>query len=778
MFLTGTTLASKLQPKISKTQSMLNRTQIFDFLKNSLFMDTMNCIVSLFKIRDTSVMDGAETIYGFLYSEFNAKKVRDKSSSSNEDITRDISHTYCCVGPSLLSKDGEYRPRVVYIGNIHALKQKYPAIWDKLEEYILYRIEHSDWNLFTEYFYPRIEVEREAISHESTIVAGHYAIYLLMLNWFGSIFEIMMDFTTNHVNKLYIQVMKFNNKKLRKSDIDFVKDLIKQYTFQTVYKVYRLCSAVLSNDGDFTHRVGQKLMPLNLSEVQHPFNFQMRPWREFLICQRVQDLVVNKIASGFPIVGDYFYIKDQRKSLFDNYAQYMKLEHSEYAIMITRKLVDAQRGTYMQLPKSKKRQIMEKIIAKGETREKTMLDTGERHATLYKVSDSDGNDVVKELSAWLSDKFQELHDKIQDPIEYSKRDIIMSEVALGITMEYVGISFYDFLDMNLTSRDYSRATGGPFENYNYWAKYIFELTYNLLAMNTRLGLIHGDLHMNNFTVQSIDVDKLDSGHAAYVIDERVYAFETKQYFTSIIDFSRSIVHPKFIDGFVDANLSAVRKLTYSKNIYENGKIELFETEEAKADFHKEQVLRIMHIYEAFFPDFYEKNKLKLHILLLSKLGDLFWLLSAIDMHRVALLLIHYLKTNNLKKTKHIELIKQIQSICENHMTDKLLVVLENPSILDTDEYKVSVNQVIINSCFSEFICYDEKAQIDKLSDIINIIDVNVLNNPLEYSMREYDTFPPYLKHKDSSSRTNFEAKKYSNLEMVSYIAKRHKEKWF
>ena len=42
--------------------------------------------------------------------------------------------------------------------------------------------------------------------------------------------------------------------------------------------------------------LGQKLIPLNISEAQNPFNIIYKPWREFLISQRVQDLVINGVA--------------------------------------------------------------------------------------------------------------------------------------------------------------------------------------------------------------------------------------------------------------------------------------------------------------------------------------------------------------------------------------------------------------------------------------------------------------------------------------------------
>ena len=57
--------------------------------------------------------------------------------------------------------------------------------------------------------------------------------------------------------------------------------------------------------------LGQKISPLNILEVQNPFNIRYKPWREFLISEKVQDLIINGICKGFPFIGDYYYIKDR-----------------------------------------------------------------------------------------------------------------------------------------------------------------------------------------------------------------------------------------------------------------------------------------------------------------------------------------------------------------------------------------------------------------------------------------------------------------------------------
>ena len=53
-------------------------------------------------------------------------------------------------------------------------------------------------------------------------------------------------------------------------------------------------------------------------------------------------------------------------------------------------------------------------------------------------------DSLDEISLWLSEKFRCLYEKINDPIEYSKRDLIMSEVAFGVVSEFCREKFLRF----------------------------------------------------------------------------------------------------------------------------------------------------------------------------------------------------------------------------------------------------------------------------------------------------------------------------------------------
>ena len=91
----------------------------------------------------------------------------------------------------------------------------------------------------------------------------------------------------------------------------------------------------------------------------------------------------------------------------------------------------------------------------------------------------------------MSHKFKELSEKIQDPIDYAKEEIIMSNVAFCIISEYVGRTIMDVVLLSKSSPYYDKLIGSPFtlEGYPLFTKYMFELCYK---KSGRISLFYND----------------------------------------------------------------------------------------------------------------------------------------------------------------------------------------------------------------------------------------------------------------------------------------------
>ncbi len=796
----------------------IGREYAAKILKKYMWIDSTNVIVTTFRLQDTSITETNIIIYAFLYSILKTTK----KNKGNPELV----HIYFCTGPSLLSRDGEYRQRLIKYNTLQIVAERHANLWKRIEEYIVRKNIFLPWNYYTESFFPVEQKASISAMLENDIIKKRLPIKFLTASWFTELYNIVNKIPVNHVNQLYLSIIGLSGEKTLVHDKQFYIKLTKEFGKNEIYTLRRDLNVYSISPGSDSSslKIGQKLIPLNISEAQNPFNIKYKPWREFLIAEKVQNLIINGISKGYPFIGDYFYIKEVRKTIFDNYVQYMRLEHSEQAINITKKLLEARRATfYAEDPhgsrtkrRRKKKNDKESKIFVTATGEKIKKKHKTESPTQKDSMNRTLGDSFENILSWLSEKFRLLYEKIDDPIEYSKRELIMSEVAFGFISEYVGRSFYDFLlinDEKTGSKKYIEKTGNALKNYEIWAKYIFEYIYSLLCLNLHMGLIHGDLHLNNATIHSmfykenINTDRHEKRqkipYSLYVLkphdeskEEVVFGFKTKQYHSCIIDHSRSIIKPSMIYMYEDFNIVEAKKM----KLYDDGPIQFLGKEEEN-EFYKEQVKRISLMIENSFPDLYVENKDGICIALSNYLEELFPILTVIDIYRFTTEIIKFFKIKKImENSKQLKLIKKINSKAESYFTKTFLDVVKNPELLKEKEYKVFPNWIILNEFFSDFIIMTSHNDSWKQSafhesvvdDAAHVIDVSFLHNKMKYSLDKYSEFPDFLKctklmYKDGqikywkeklhdpskSLRMKIEKGKKKNLETLSLIASRH-----
>jgi len=793
-------------------------------LNSSNIFEGTNCIVTTFKIRQMTkeTQFDNDAIYAFLYTKI---------------IDKEVVPSYYCTGPSLVSRDGEYRQRVGLYMQINRVKKKHKSLFAAVEKYLLRKSKLLRWNYYDEHFYPNKQKKRFEPQLISFINRSRIKLDLLVCSWFATLFNVANNIIENHINKLYLSILGFDDKKMIADDKKFYLSLINEYGYDEVCNMRKNLN-IFNTQQMPGLKLGQKLTPLNIAEVENPLNIKYKPWREFLISKKLQDLIINGICRGFPYVGEFYYLKNINKTMFDNYVQFLKIEHSEQALHIVRKLIEARRATYYTAEefqssiqrKNRKQKNLKIKSSINKTIETDLDDKDKRIRELYKLekkstskskSLASSGESLDDVSMWMSQKFKKLYEMIDDPINYGKASLIMSEVAFGTISEFVGRTWYDFLLLNSdapgksgASKYYSDETGNALsvreKSSNFWFKYIFEYVYALLSINIHMGLIHGDFHLNNGTIHPIYYNdyfnlkekvKKDgyTAYMAYVLpsgDNKVsYIFESLQYHSCLIDFSRSIIRPSFIEKYKD------------EQYYNNKKYKInFLKKKDRVKFHNTQVTRILYMYNTMFPDMYTKNKNNIDLFINAYIEKLFPLLTAFDMYKFAkeTMIFFKVKLKNRLASKQYQLIKKIKKITEHFLTIRLQKIMDNPTLLDDPYYSDTyANREIIDECFSDFLLmttyHDEWVSSDmkkKLEDKKSILmDVCFLDNKVKYSMfSDTRKRPEYLKHiylrKGNTNVMYTKDKKCSalinknntrvidnNLSMLTLIARRHIEKY-
>jgi len=764
------------------------RVALTRILKNNFNLLTTTVITTAFKLSDPEFPE-QEIIYAFLYTNPRISYIVTGAYTGTEKLV----HQNYCASASLLSRDGEYRQRVCSVIAVVGITEKYAEIWSVLENHVMDKVKRFKWNLFTECFYSKDELKEYSSELETDIISRRFSSIFLVACWFTETINIVYNLRINHINKLFKIIMKHNDKKEVENDIKFLNALIEQFSADTINILH-------NNLNCFTGRprigfrsqmkIGQKIIPLNLSEVQNPFNIRYKPWKEYLICEKVQSMVVDGICAGVPLLADYFYIKNTRKTLFDNYVQYMKLEHSDQAVSITRKLIEAQHSTFK--PKS-----LTFAVFPGDRKDAPKI-KNEKLLKAYK-DDDDGPDSYQEIEEWLSGKFRTLHEKIDDPIDFAREEIIMSEMALCITSEYVGRTFYDAMSISLVNEKYAKELGNMFVNYDVWAKYIFELVYTLYCLNSKKGVIHGDLHLNNFTIHPLyftelkNPDDLKNASMLFALDrEHYYIFPSRQYHVVVIDFSRSLVRPSLLDSYENFDIAAAKKLKLDPR----GKITLIKPEE-RAEFFREQVVRVVKFYELYFPDITATKKSQLSLLFLNNFDKLFPIIGGIDTYVSINNTILWFRKNGFDKkhTKHFALLNEVFKTAEYNMTTIIEKFIDDPKSIDNTDIEYT-NKKIIDSHFNEFLVKSsDKDAFQSMLQNNTIIHLSCYDNPEKYNLDKLENFPDYTRyikyyvsdteiHENKFSknvaeeRILYEKEKIKNLHYISNIAATYADRIF
>lgn len=723
----------KIALKTDYNQGMLKRifniaSMKYGVLPNMLYGNTV-----VFKLYDIATRK--EVNYATLFCE-NIADIpgRLEKNLFPEQRVGNIVLQHYSASASFISCDGEYRGRFSNYSDFIKAKIDYPEIWNEIEAYVMKTTDRRQWTIYSSYFHGRdtennMELERII---KSNLIAQSF----LALSWFHTIYTEYLGLTESHMNATFKEIL-FGNLKV---DIEFIKELIKKYGEQDVemlkIRTSHIVHPILGSKSIRYIPLGYKMIPLNLREVQYPLKLKYKPWREFLIANKCNDLVINQIAPGFPITLDWFLIKKSHKGLFDNKSQYERLKHSELAKGILNLLYEAQRSTYF-----------------------ATTDFGKTNKT------------SEHIKQWISTKFKRLNDKIRDPIDYSIEEIIMSDVALAFPSEFVGRTVADTVQLVKKSKIYDQRIGRPFYDYDIFAKYMFEICYNLLVANKRLGVIHSDFHLNNATIGYLYTSEVPNAKVIYEVDgEHKFIFNNNGYFACIIDFSRSLVNPEEYENLIDLSLpESFRPISdYDK-------------------FESNEVQNLLHWYLQLFPN-KTKQKEELIVMFKNNFSAAFKLLTCMDLYMFTARLDALLNQQDFPVNKKcFELLSKLNKMSEMYITTEINQLLDDQAyakLILANDFPIAT---IIKKCFPEYILTDTA----KKGKEVTVTDYYKLDNPFAKSISKYELFPDVLKYSKfygpkgevidikainqikQDTRDTYEKRKLHSLEHLKFLAHKY-----
>ncbi len=268
-------------------------------------------------------------------------------------------------------------------------------------------------------------------------------------------------------------------------------------------------------NGRDANQLGQKLFTLSAGEYARPLDINYPVWRELYLAQLVTMLPTNFITPHVSMMLPWFYVPMDRR-LFENSVSIDRFNHSEIALALNKKLRQA-------------------------------------------------DELNFHYEEPINDKFAMLAESIHKSLTLNHNHLMLSQYAAVFIIEHLGIAFATALNYIHSGEKMHGADLSPLlTSETILRSFIFQMLYTIHCLNSCLRIVHGDLHLGNFTISNCNpglnayvVNRYDAIH--YDSDhigegKRVsdtYIVDNIGISPFIIDFSRSFIfdEPRIEDEF-------------------------------------------------------------------------------------------------------------------------------------------------------------------------------------------------------------------------------------
>ncbi len=713
-----------------------NRHKIIKNILESINIDTMETILVIYKIKDM-IDKSKEIIFCIAYIEVDPDGRRYKAYFTDKrpdflTSSSDLFFKGIFPSGSSISKDGEFRNSFINWDVIQIVLHKEPPLkklYDAIHTYIVKNMKDRKYFLTLEHFYPTDSIKSDH-QFELESITIDSKIRFFAITWFNFYFNYHYGVIPGHLNETFVNLML----KYETQDLDFFKKLVAQHTYEVVFRLMWILNnyQLPYSDADQSqkYKLGQKIVPLNLLEAQNPFNISYATWKEYFISRRASDLVVNDMTPGFSVFAGWLIVKTEDRFVFDNPDHIQRLQRSKIAEKITDILIQAQTYTFMHIDKNQRNPEIE--------------------------------DRAAEQTSWLSAEFKKLYYMIRGSINHAKDNIIMSNASLILLSEYLGRTLYNSAELSKKSKHFQRYMTNIIadDHYDTFNRYLFEICYNIFLLNDKLGVIHGDLHLNNILlnlivyIYSTSADTKDK-YILYSINKKSYLFaKFNFYYAALIDYSRSIVRYSTATNLRDPSIPITFPFIGDQE-----------------EFRLSQSLSLLEFLISVKP-IYTERRHQLRDLINDKYDICFKVFSALDMYVFLQRLVEFLSSKEAKGASRriVDKVNNMYHYIDNYISTGVQDLLDGRASEYANRRWPSL--LLIEEFFSDVAADDE--EITKVAD--SICDFYDADADPKYNL--HDKYPPWLQFTKSESELieEYEKKNKSNFKIVGLVMRRQREK--
>lgn len=588
-----------------------------------------------------------------------------------EYVDGKIHPRFVCTGPTFSSQDGEYRDRMIPWAQFEKLMVTYAREYALVEAVVLNRIENGDLSFRVDFYYT-IDHKSDR-SADELIKSGRIPVKCYIMCWLHDYYRFHVGIAENHINQSYKNIV------FRQDELHVLESILAHRSPLSVMYMTNKISSFYSDPSKpglplmVAPHVGQKIFPLSAIEAVKTHDINFNVWRELYINNLASNLVLNLISPSFPFINNWFYVQNSNVDIFDNPAMHDKYAHSEIADGVSTRLKEIDKYNYI--------------------------------------------DNLR-INGPVSSKFFRLSQDIHKSIIYADSDIKLTDLSVCMTSEYVGRTLRDIPAMAVYDVVGYRKI---FTDIGAFSARMFEFVYAFYCMNTNIGILHGDLHLNNATIFKLYTmtppdgrRRVPDARIVYVVRDDAYSFPHDGFHSMVIDFSRAII----------------------------GDYERLEHEFSPryADMYfAEQQRRMMQIAHHYFPKLVDKYRAPLESLLSSNFPLIFKIFTAIDTYVIMSNILALISLDeSFKQVKvtpdALKLLSALIEHSEQLISNNLRAVVEGriSSVADIEW----PNFLIIKKHFTNY-------KLD-VNDPSIVVDIFNSNNDVTYDIEDYDTWGPLL----------------------------------
>jgi hypothetical protein len=424
--------------------------------------------------------------YGYLLSNYNT-------------ISNKYEHRYIIYGGSLESEDGEFKSQMITFSSFEdVLSKERKNVFNIVEDMITKRLNDGDLGYTVNLHLPEHITKRQ--EYREQIDSERWPIKIHILCWLHDFYAIHNNTVENHMVENYQQII------YSKNDIPYYEkiiDLIGDESYQRMrtFELTNIKDHSIGQSHSYPARIGQKTFPILNTEYYNIGDIRFPVWTELYITNKCSNLSLNYFSPSFPFIANWFFIYECDETFYDNKFSLLKYNYSKRSKKMTNKL---------------------------------------RKLDVYNYIDG---------KTPLNKGFLKLSQQLHRAINFAETKLILSDVSLGVMMEYVGRTFRDTYKISKTTS--AEATNYIFTVKACMEKFIFELIYAFHCMSSIVGVIHGDPHINNITLYQtfynldanrrkiISTEELSA--EVYLIDEQPFVFKYTGEHAMLIDFSKGVL---------------------------------------------------------------------------------------------------------------------------------------------------------------------------------------------------------------------------------------------